>query len=44
MAVGGYTHVFVDRDSRKSTQMDESLSKGLLKILASKVDSDLAKL
>lgn len=42
VAVGGYTHVFVDRDSRKSMKMDESLSEGLSKI-ALKMDG-LAKL
>ena len=32
-AVGGYTHVFVDRQSRRSTAMSESTKDGLLKLL-----------
>ena len=32
-AVGGYTHVFVDRDSRKSMSMGESIRGGLAKLL-----------
>ncbi|KAI0077554.1 thioesterase thiol ester dehydrase-isomerase [Panus rudis PR-1116 ss-1] len=32
-AVGGYTHVFVDSKSRKSSALDEHLRTGLLKIM-----------
>ncbi|ESK91784.1 thioesterase family protein [Moniliophthora roreri MCA 2997] len=32
-AVGGYTHVFVDRERRKSTEMAEGTRAGLRKIL-----------
>ncbi|KDQ49268.1 hypothetical protein JAAARDRAFT_42995 [Jaapia argillacea MUCL 33604] len=32
-AVGGYTHVFVDSQSRKSTQMGEEIRKGLQRLL-----------
>ncbi|KAE9401851.1 thioesterase [Gymnopus androsaceus JB14] len=32
-AVGGYTHVFVDRDSRKSTSMQTAIREGLGKLL-----------
>ncbi|KAG2352542.1 HotDog domain-containing protein [Suillus spraguei] len=33
-AVGGYTHVFVDRGSRKSTAMTEPLREGLSSLLS----------
>jgi acyl-CoA thioester hydrolase len=32
-AVGGYTHVFVERQSRKSATMDKSTRSGLQKLL-----------
>ncbi|KAK7678001.1 hypothetical protein QCA50_018941 [Cerrena zonata] len=31
-AVGGYTHVFVENESRKSVKMDDTLRKGLEKL------------
>ena len=34
-AVGGYTHVFVDRDSRKSTSMQTAIREGLGELLVS---------
>ncbi|KAA1466220.1 thioesterase thiol ester dehydrase-isomerase [Dentipellis sp. KUC8613] len=33
-AVGGYTHVFVERESRKSAPLDETMRKGLEYLLA----------
>jgi acyl-CoA thioester hydrolase len=33
-AVGGYTHVFVDRESRKSTEMGGDIRKGLTKLVS----------
>ena len=33
-AVGGYTHVFVESVSRKSSPMDEALRSGLAKLAA----------
>ena len=33
-AVGGYTHVFVERQSRKSTTMDKRIKDGLEKLLS----------
>ncbi|KAH8102319.1 thioesterase [Cristinia sonorae] len=32
-AVGGYTHVFVDSESRKSSSMDETIRSGLSRLL-----------
>lgn len=41
-AVGGYTHVFVERQSRRSTPMAVGAHEGLTKLLAARDEDKLA--
>jgi acyl-CoA thioester hydrolase len=44
VAVGGYTHVFVDRNTRKSTPMLDVTMSGLAKLLKPDTETCPAKL
>ncbi|KAG6330157.1 hypothetical protein ID866_8935, partial [Astraeus odoratus] len=44
VAVGGYTHVFVDRTSRRSTPLNEKLKSNFKKLMTKPVGAAVSKL
>lgn len=44
VAIGGYTHVFVDRTSRRSTPMNETLRSGLRRLMTNTKEIAVSKL